>query len=43
MRVCVKTFPTRYDFQWYDTKQPDLRDQRENQWKISQKSNLIQY
>jgi hypothetical protein len=41
--VCVKTFPTRYDFNWYDKKQLDFLDKRENQWKISQKSNLINY
>jgi len=43
MRVCVKTFPIRYDFNWYDKKQLDFLDKRENQWKISQKSNLITY
>jgi hypothetical protein len=41
--VFVKTFPIRYDFHWYDKKQPNFLDKRENQWKISQKSNLIQY
>jgi hypothetical protein len=41
--VCVKTFPKRCDFHWYDQKQPDFLDKRENQQKISQKSNLINY
>jgi uncharacterized protein YcfL len=41
--ACVKTFRTRYDFHWYDKKQLDFLDKRENQWKISQKPNLIQY
>jgi uncharacterized protein YcfL len=43
MYVCVKTFPIRYDFHWYDKKQLDFLDKRENQWKISQKLNLITY
>jgi hypothetical protein len=33
--VCVKTFPKRYEFNWYDKKQLDFLDKRENQWKIS--------
>jgi len=41
--VCVKTFPKRYEFNWYDKKQLDFLDNRENQGKISQKSNLINY
>jgi len=41
--VCVKTFPIRYDFHWYDKEQPDFLNKRENQWKISQKLNLITY
>jgi hypothetical protein len=43
MRVCVKTYPTKYDLHWYDKKQPDFLVKREKQWKISQKSNLIAY
>jgi hypothetical protein len=39
----MKTLPKRYDFHWYDKKQLDFLDSRENKWKISQKSNLIQY
>jgi hypothetical protein len=42
--VCVcEGFFKSYDFHWYDTKQPDFLDKRENQWEISQKSNLINY
>jgi hypothetical protein len=41
--VCVKTIPERYEFNWYDKKQLGFLDKRENQWKISQKSNLINY
>jgi len=43
MSVCVKTFSIRYEFNRYDKKQYDFLDKRENQWKISQKSNLINY
>jgi hypothetical protein len=45
MRVCVCVCEDFSDlvFHWYDKKQPDFLDKRENQWKISQKSNLIQY
>jgi len=43
MRVCVKTFPIRYEFHLYDLKQPEFLNKRENQWKISQKLNLIIY
>jgi hypothetical protein len=41
--VCVKTFLKSYEFNWYDKKQLDFLDKRENQWNISQKSNLINY
>jgi hypothetical protein len=41
--VCEDYFPTRFDFYEYDKKQPDFLDKRENQCKISQKSNLITY
>jgi hypothetical protein len=35
--VVCEGFFKRYDFHWYDTKQPDFLDKRENQWEISQK------
>jgi len=41
MCVSVKTFSIRYEIHWYDKKQPNFPNKRENQWKISQKSNLI--
>jgi len=44
MCVCVcEDFPKRYEFHWYDKKQLDFIENRENQWKISQKSNFIKY
>jgi hypothetical protein len=43
MCVCVKTFPKMYEFTLYEKKQLDFLDKTENQWKISQKSNLINY
>jgi len=41
--MCEDSFPTRFDFYKYDKKQPDFLDERENQWQINQKSNLITY
>jgi len=42
MRVC-EDFLKRYEFHWYDKKQPDFLNMRENPRKISEKSNLINY
>jgi hypothetical protein len=41
--VCEDSVPTRFDFYKYGKKQPNFLNERENQWKISQKSNLITY
>jgi hypothetical protein len=31
MRVCVKAFSIRYEVHWFDLKQPDFLNKRENQ------------
>jgi hypothetical protein len=44
MRVSVWRLSQKgFEIHWYGLKEPDFLDKRENQWKVSQKSNLIIY